>query len=224
MAKAPTEKHLENWIVDNFHWFGDLYDNDYLYGFENVAVKFNEDQFVVPLGHRIVGRQFQLPDGIADLIITDDNRLMVVELKKGPVTFDALGQCLRYMNNLQSIFYAVRADTRNPDNPDRLKYEYTRPQYEEVGQGWAYGDIVGVLVGNSIADPNILVAASVCGIEVFTYDMHKNGACTFERQFPESKCTVERCDEYLDAPLGIAMRHLMRCNHDRMVARSENKK
>jgi len=224
MAKAPTEKHLEDWIVNNLHWFGDLYDNEYLYGFENYAVPFDETQFVVPMGRRIIGRQLQLPDGIADLILTDDNRLMVVELKKGPVTFDTLGQCLRYINNLRNIFWQVRADVLHRDNPDRSKYVYERPQYEETSYGWAFSDVVGVVVGSSIQDANLLVAASVCDVEVFTYELQTGGVYTFERQFPESKCTVERCNEYLDAPLGVAMRHLMRCNHDRMVQRSEKDK
>lgn len=220
MAKAPTEKHLEDWIVNNLHWFGDLYDNEYLYGFENHAAPFGEDHFVVPMATKIVGRQLQLPDGIADLVVTDHDRLMVVELKKGDLSFDVLGQCLRYMNNLTNIFNVVEHDVLKDENPDKDNYYYDRRQTYGPSDGFVLNEITGVIVGHKLTDRNLLLAASMCDVEVFTYELHSNGVYTFERQFPSSKSTLAICEQYLDAPLGVAMRHLMRCKHDRQVERN----
>lgn len=83
MAKAPSEKHLEDWIVAN---------PDVLTFYEGLPVQ-------------IIGRQVNLPSGRADIIARCGINLLVVELKKGEVDQATVVQVMRYMHDLKHIWY-----------------------------------------------------------------------------------------------------------------------
>lgn len=76
MSIAPSEKHLEDWIVDTGY-------------------------FTLPQAKIL--RQYQLPSGIIDLIYLDGNGLQLIELKKGRIDSKALMQTARYLRDLNGI-------------------------------------------------------------------------------------------------------------------------
>ncbi len=83
--KAPTEKHLEDWI----------------------ALHLNA---VLPIGSILLRRQLRLPSGIADMVAVNGRYLTVIELKKGVVDAACVVQALRYMCDLQGIYEQTLGD------------------------------------------------------------------------------------------------------------------
>lgn len=80
---APTENHLEDWIVANLSTFG--------------------QRTELP-ARRIVARQYECQTGYADLILACHASLAVVELKKGEIDLKAIGQVLKYTGLLYGAF------------------------------------------------------------------------------------------------------------------------
>lgn len=86
---APTEKHLENWIVAHNGWL--------------LAAECPD----LMSEHCVVARQLRLPSGIADLVIADPDYLHIMELKKGAIDEKAIAQVLRYRGDFLSIWHAT---------------------------------------------------------------------------------------------------------------------
>lgn len=145
---APSERHLE----------------DYLWGHPEAlgVLDYPPELADVPI-YKLVYRQFQVPSGIVDLV-GFDWRLCCFELKKGPVTSKALTQLLRYMEDMKNCL---------------ICFVMHRGVGNKVMQAWmrsmGYPDaselslMTGVLIGNSLEDENLLIAADLLDIEVFLY-------------------------------------------------------
>lgn len=84
---APSEKHLEDWIVSRNGCFVDV--------------------SAPHVEHVVVGRQVHLRSGIADLLVFNGTVLSVYELKKDKIDVHALAQILRYQSDLWDIWRAV---------------------------------------------------------------------------------------------------------------------
>lgn len=82
---APSEKHLEDWIVQN--------------GMPEIAPQ-------CEFYHQLIARQLPLPDGVADLVYLSGSkmRIEVVELKKGALDESAIAQVLRYKANIDALW------------------------------------------------------------------------------------------------------------------------
>lgn len=172
MSIAPSEKHLEDWVVTHPNWVGDYmeWDED-SFNFPGHEAFRRGNTFVLAYIDEIIERQIRLPSGVCDFIILNisqfERSLCAVEIKKGNLDTHALAQCLRYMSDLRRLFYIYRSD-----NWKEL------PHYREVGL-WGYEngaipEVSGLLIGNSISDPNILIACEASNIQVLLYDFNNN--------------------------------------------------
>lgn len=135
MGTAPSEKHLEDWIVKNpYPIIGDV---------TNAKAV----------------RQYQLPSGITDLIFWGDadtlsSAVLLVELKKRAINAAAFAQACRYLRDLRAIGKIALDIMRNPYDGGMIRYD---PK------------ITGVLIGHSIEDKNLLIAADMADITLVTY-------------------------------------------------------
>lgn len=147
---APSEKHLEDWIVDNLplvHWYPGK----------------------VPLFRSVIARQLPLPSGIADLVCARYYSLSVLELKKGELKPEHVEQVSRYMYDLKKITaYVMDKDEhisiyqRGGGFPDTVS-DYM-PVHVDGGsfiQGW--------LIGYDASD-RVIAAAHCHGIGVLLYE------------------------------------------------------
>lgn len=167
MSKAPSEKHLEDWVVNN---------PDVVIGQEE--------------GYRMF-RQYGLPSGITDLIFYGGSRpIVLVELKKDEINAKTLAQALRYMRDLKEIAKIALGIIRHPLHPEGRFYD---PK------------IHGVLIGSSIKDENLLIAAEAGDIEVMTYE-YDSESDTYE--FTDHSTQHVPLDirlSYAEGPLGTAI-------------------
>lgn len=98
-----------------------------------------------------IGRQYQLPSGVADLIgIRESNMLIVVEVKNVPINKAAILQVCRYQDDLKHII----------DN--RMNYPHR--------QDWHEPQIEMILVGPSI-DGQTFTEARAVGVQVFEFSV-----------------------------------------------------
>lgn len=164
---APSEKHLEDWIVANFEEFGDPVDvdveNGHLVHVEGIAPYFFE----------LVEKQYPLPSGRPDLICYRCGTVSAVELKKGAITYDVIGQCLRYIYDLREIFgwvFARYTDFTDETNP----YNYSNIGCIEPSE-FPNSEITGMVVGSSFIDSNIPLVCAASNIKVVTYEYNGHG-------------------------------------------------
>lgn len=199
--RAPTERHLEDWIVANSELFAEDYGEDELF----------------PYVEKIVGRQVRLPSGIADLMGAAGDQFAVVELKAGSIDETCVGQVLRYMGDLKHLWMSSYLDA--PENVQHL-HQYWR--YEGGGiLNSDFPEIKGIIVGHSVKNYSIVTPAHWNGIEIVTYDLTDDGYI-FERVLPD--ISQERCDimhEFSYGIIGETMREVMRYrtanNHKRAM-------
>lgn len=151
MSIAPTEKHIEDWIVDNL--------NDF-----NRQTYFNIQ--------RIVARQPQIPTGIPDLVAYMPLSLTIIEIKKGAIDIKAISQLNRYMVDIAHLHNLLYSELKTPN-------DLHAHNHASVVMGWQRSPIHGVLVGNSIDKQTILHARTV-GIEYVLY-VYDGKTYKFER-------------------------------------------
>lgn len=167
---APSEKHLEDWIVANPKGFGCNWDTDELPEFcypENPLIV-NGNRRVSPFFKALITRQMPLQHGRPDLIMFDIDLISVIELKKGVVNYDVIGQCKRYIYDIEDVYSDVMSDAINND---QMQYVYN-PGYRTF-YGCRTGEdseIQGMVIGHTIQDKNIPIVAKACGIRVVTYE------------------------------------------------------
>ena len=185
--KAPSEKHLEDWIVANPEKFGVL--GDYRY---------------FSLAEFIIKRQSRLPHGIPDLIVKSPyHSITVVELKRDSINSDTVAQCLRYMCDLQGIF-AMATVVASQDRG----IEYSRDATFDVGE---LREISGVVVGDSMPDRNLIAVCNMANIAPVIYEFDGENY-TFTFAGFQIYNLMDLCSQYLDwanGSLGGAMIALM---------------
>lgn len=166
--KAPSEKHLEDWIVDNLHLLGETWDGNRTTPdfFSEDASWISETEFVYPYFERILKRQARFPSGIADLITSNERTICAVELKQGAVDGEAISQVQRYMHMLRRIyeeaFYIALA--KSPEVNQYFDYS------ETVSPDNGMHVVRGMVIGHSVKDAKWLTISEHLGIEIVTYD------------------------------------------------------
>lgn len=138
---APSEKHLEDWIVANLEVL--------------VSSPAPHDHKHIPYDVKVF-RQYPLPSGITDVMVIGGREpVVVMELKKGAINARAMVQILRYLRDLNSIKTMALNIMRFPlDMPSRRFDPKVR----------------AMLVGHSVdLSDGLLVAADMLGIQIFTY-------------------------------------------------------
>lgn len=101
--KAPSEKHLEDWLVVNY---------------EKLVIVLAQ-RYATSINH-VIARQPRFPSGIPDIIVDWEGAATVIELKKGVIDYQAVAQIMRYIDDLRKIaiateFRAHRAFDYNED-------------------------------------------------------------------------------------------------------------
>lgn len=170
MGIAPSEKHLEDWLVKDI-----------------TADKYREiqDQFWYS---SIIARQLTVPSGIIDLLVLGNNtwrHLGVIELKKGAIDDHAVSQLLRYIANIRGVYREIGIQLTNQGT-------ITSAQLE----GWigVNSAINGKLIGHSVSSPHIITICEAQRIELILYDFDGEGY-EFElvpyRDMPDANRTYE---------------------------------
>lgn len=189
-SKAPSEKHLEDWIVANPHLVHGEVTNltetpipdEYL----SHSIDLGNDNVAWPLFDHIIARQPRWPVGHPDLIVKtsghysiDGKSVAAVELKLGNVDIKALTQCVRYMAGLKEIMAYAQLQSDKPAKfPNRL--------YSPWINDYPEGEITGVLIGHGFDDKHIPILCAYSNITLVLYDYHpSDDRYTFESVFYE---------------------------------------
>jgi hypothetical protein len=208
---APSERHLEDWIVEHFDMLGNVYDCELVPDYAREGcVHFTDDTFLEPYFDQLLARQLSVPNGRIDLVGYNSKSVCAVEIKKGAITYDTLGQCVRYIYDLKQIFNAVWFDCNSSSNPNRD--DFAAPlhfDWEVIDFAYCQHEVSGMLVGSSIADSNLSLVAATCGIAVVTYEFDGKNYW-FEHQEMSSKGRSADYDEYAHGVLGEAFRNILR--------------
>lgn len=154
------EKDIEDWLYEN---------PDALYG-----------TFGVGAIENWIGRQYQLPSGIADLVgVRQDRMLVVIEVKNVPINKAAVLQVCRYAEDLKHIVAW------------RMEYPHKRDDDEPV--------IEMILVGPSIDDQTFNEATAL-GIRVFSFSVQ------LDLDLSRVRWTQEHREKVTDQQISIAAR------------------
>lgn len=161
MSEAPSEKHLEEYIIDNFAEFGD-----------KSGVYFD-----------FIANQVKLPSGKCDLIGIGCNpgytplySVCIAELKKGHVDETAFMQLLRYMSDVKSIWEYCLDGIPYIANPS---FEYAELCTFE-----------GVLIGKSVSD-SVIAACGAVNVNVVLYDFDPTAHPFFKAPYKFDMCEKE---------------------------------
>lgn len=134
------EKDIEEWLYENPDKLTDG-DSCLYWDTENPMAKW-------------IGRQYQLPSGIADLIgVRENGLLVVVEVKNVPINKAAVLQVCRYADDLKYI----------------VSYRMDYPHKASDGEP----QIQMILVGPSIDDQTFIEAQSI-GIRILQFSVELN--------------------------------------------------
>jgi hypothetical protein len=194
--RAPTERHLEDWICENLWLFGELEEADECYPHESTVDEYywvSDTHFVDTYVSRIVCRQVSFPHGIPDLIGLDSMNecLRVIELKKGPITLEAVAQCARYMYDLRKIVGVE--DVTSPFS------DVTVAQWANMNDTRVASPMVqGMVVGSDLPDRNVMALAKLVDIRLVTYDLQPDGMYLFTS--PIITDTLKHREEYCTLP------------------------
>ena len=138
--KAPSEKHLEDWLFEDANRL------------PNAACCFGRNDFNVY-------RQLQLSSGILDLLYIEDDSMTVVELKKGEIDAYALTQILRYIGDLKIVWEeCVGEISCSPE------YLASNPPRYHGGL-----KVSGILIGYKCSN-QVMVAAEAANVGVMKYE------------------------------------------------------
>lgn len=139
--RAPSEKHLEDWIVANWGQF--VYDTPQINA------------------RRIVARQLTLSTGIPDLIISSKLGIRVIELKKGVVDGAAVAQVIRYVGEIEQLYAYATSCIESPNDPHYCDESQMPSRFFPI--------VAGVLIGYEF-DKNALLACYTNNIQAWEYD------------------------------------------------------
>lgn len=183
--KAPSERHLEDWIVANPHAIhGEVFNlieiSIPVYALVD-AIDLGNNNIAWPLFDHIIARQPRWPVGRPDLIVktsghynTDGKSIAAVELKLGAIDIKALTQCVRYMAGLKEIMSYAHLQL---DAPAKFPLRLYSPWINDYPEG----EITGVLIGHSFDDKHIPILCAYSNIALILYDYHpEENRYTFE--------------------------------------------
>lgn len=171
--KAPTEKHLENWIVAHLEQFGEPFDADSVPDFVEIGFFHpSEDEIIIPDADRFIGRQVRVRHGIIDLLAKSPEGIRVIELKKDAITLEAIAQCARYIHDIKQFCDHLRMS----DRPEAMDPRRWFGLWDEVFNSPM---VDGLVVGYSLPDKNIMAMAALCNINLMTYEYAPDGEYTF---------------------------------------------
>lgn len=212
MAIAPSEKHLEQWIIANPEYFGDAFDKDEC-GIPDYALErmtpIGNGYYVDPFYEKLIARQLRFPTGIPDIIAQGSRSVCAIEIKKGALNYETIAQCLRYMHDLQEIFNAVYMDVVSLLNPDHHLYRYDPSRHIDIS-GYPETEVTGMLVGHTVNDPNLAVICAISNIVVITYDYDPDSDFyEFTRCEYSSPATFETYKEYANGAIGVAFKEII---------------
>jgi hypothetical protein len=196
---APSEKHLEDWIVANPHLF---VPNWWL-------LSTSEGRHYAPLIEYIISRQTKLSRGIADLIVNTPAGVAVVELKKGTIDTDAIVQVLRYMADLEEIRIFVDIEMR----ATIPEFQYHLPLEDDI---WGY------VCGHSIFEKKVL---SVCHALRITPVLYTYQCGTYEFDTPADVRPPQVIDvacDFSHGAIGDAMKHSALAKYRRFLERKKS--
>lgn len=176
--KAPSEKHLEDWILANPIELGWMEVPDYVL------------PDGVMLDYEPLGRQVKVPSGVIDILAFSWDSIYIIELKKGEIGVSAFFQLLRYMRDVSNLWETMITAMPYPDFPDGN--QYTQPK------------VCGILIGNNIPDKDFLIAADAAKVMVATYDFDGNSYHFEWAMLPSLKRRVKA--QYYDMPVGQGIR------------------
>lgn len=117
---APSEKHLEDWIVNNIELFA-----------EDARLQVR----------RIVARQPEFPSGRPDLILATVGSVAVVELKKYKADGQAVAQVLRYLGDMRIV--------HDYHNEGEFTHHFNMHNYAISGRPILHGVIVAAGFDNN---------------------------------------------------------------------------
>lgn len=183
---APSEKHLEDWIVNNLQEF--------------------KEAVHLPI-RRLVARQQVLPSGRSDLIMAMICNLTVFELKKGEINSQTMAQLFRYigdLRNLHTVFYGPIYSSDNVLAHNRSMEQLLQGRYP----------IHGIVIGHSVTEHALSICRSF-NLETILYDYDGHNY-TFERDpytFEHEWDGIDTRD--LSAAMKELMRHLKLYDEDK---------
>lgn len=203
-TKAPSEKHLEDWIVQ----YPRLTYPDY-WGIEP-----NKSSLI----EVVLARQPKFPVGTPDLIIQTPDGVAVVEIKKDSIDDSTVVQCLRYMAYLEHISMSSHYALSNQLLPEDRQYlEY----------GFQSNLVSGFLIGHSIKSDNLLHACWLLNLYPILYRFEGDGYAFYSQRVDIADPNGESAD-WASGAIGQAMRTTMlkRANRlkKRALAKSEGDK
>ena len=220
---APSEKHLEDWIVANFHLFGepgeaDWFPDDVLQLYERI-----DDEYVmIPFFDKLISQQKPLPSGRTDLIAKDQHSVCVVEIKRENLSAKTLAQCLRYIADVKEIFYWTFFDAISTDNPDHELYRYDAEWKLEI-TGYPDSEVSGMILGHGEPDPSLLTIAALSNIKVVTYEYDSEfNYYHFEHHVPENRGSIDTYKNYAKGAIGLALKEVMAARAAHQKMRREN--
>lgn len=209
MAKAPSEKHLEDWIVANPLWFGEVYEEGFIpeYAQGEDWIHFTDGDFICPFVDRIIARQLRLPTGRADLIAAGSHSVDVIEIKRDSINANTLAQCLKYMYDVTSIFHAVIMTEGN-------HYAYRSLMKIDVCT-YPQSEVNGIMVGYGEPSNDLLVVSALANVAVISYDYEEEtNRYWFTRHEYESPAKPSVYDEYAAGAIGDALRVVQKTWYD----------
>lgn len=164
MSEAPSEKHLEDWIVNNFADF----------------------QYQSTMYFKYSARQIKLPSGRCDLLGTGWSMdkpckaVCIAEIKKGTLDESSLLQLLRYLSDVQSIWdYCLEGI------PSIGGEQYG------FAESFAYH---AILIGYNVDPKVIAAASAIgVHIVLYEYDAEAD-AYQFWLHLEDHTTTQQRCD------------------------------
>lgn len=182
MTLAPSEKHLEDWIANNFREFKRKAHGTYGY---------------------IISRQPEFPSGKPDLIVRMMECLAVIELKLNVVDEKAVGQCLRYMGDIQLLHADLYGDLDSGDNPHAHSFGDNL-----IGGKIGRNPIHGILIGHSYTNAALHLIKSF-RLEALTYDFDES-LNTFDFNWPDDAIPLTETLRGSDMEIEVKklMRHL----------------
>lgn len=171
---APSESHLEQWVIDNPLKLGYMLPG---FGFYNLI-----DQ--------VFASQYKLPSGIVDVIGTSKPGYMrVIELKKFEIDAKTVTQVLRYISDLEVVALMAIGDQYERGQISFEEYKFLAPMH----------CITGIVVGHAMSDRHLLAACNAANILAVAYRYTGSGyefECLSDDRAVQSMRITEEYDQH----------------------------